>query len=166
MHIQTDTFEIHPVQDDEHPVILEVYRACEDFLALGPVAQASMVMVEADLRLSEKSGGVFCGIYNPAGIMIGVLDVVLSQYEGDPAHAFLELLMIARPYRSQGLGAAVVQAVEAEIRRDPAVQAILAGVQYNNPGAIRFWNRMGYRITGPAVDCGDGTAGYPLRKDL
>ncbi len=167
MHIKTERFEIRPVRDDERGAILDVYRECEDFLALGPVAQASMAMVEADLRLSEKSGGVFCGIYQPDGKMIGVLDIVLRLYEGDPSQAFLELLMIAQPYRSSGIGAAVVQAAEAEVRRDPAVKVIVSGVQYNNPGGIRFWTRhMGYRITGPAVDCGDGTSGYPLRKDL
>lgn len=123
-------------------------------------------MVAGDLALSQKQGGVFYGVFDPAGLMIGVVDVVPRLYEGDPALAFLELLMIAQPYRSRGLGAEIVRAVEADIRRDGTVKTILAGVQVNNPGAIRFWARMGYRITSGPTLHPDQTIAYALRKDF
>lgn len=166
MHIVTDHFTIRPVTPDDHPAVLDVYRQCEDFLALGPVAQASPEMVAADLRLSADHGGDYCGIFDPAGTMIGVLDVVPRAYEGDPAAASLDLLMIARPYRSCGIGAEVVRAVEAEVRRDGTVHTMLSGVQVNNPGAIRFWQRMGYRITSGPTPMPDLTTAYALRKDF
>jgi ribosomal protein S18 acetylase RimI-like enzyme len=64
------------------------------------------------------------------------------------------------------LGAAVVAQVEAEIRQNPQVSAILSGVQVNNPAAIRFWQRLGYRITSGAILYPDQTTAYSLQKDL
>ena len=123
-------------------------------------------MVAGDLALSQRQGGMFYGVYDPAGRMIGVVDVVPRLYEGNPALAFLELLMIAQPHRSKGLGAEIVRVVEAAIRQDGTVKTIRAGVQVNNPGAIRFWQRMGYRITsGPTLEH-DQTICYALRKDF
>ena len=89
MNITTKRFTIRPVQPQERDAILEVYRQCEDFLALGPVATASMEMVDADLRHSIDDGGIFCGIFAPDGIMMGIIDVVMSGFEGNPAHSFL-----------------------------------------------------------------------------
>ena len=164
----TAQFQIHPVDAaSELPAILEVYRQCEDFLALGPVGQASLAMVQADLAHSAAEGGVFCGIYDHAsGLMLGIVDFMLSGFEGDPSRAFLSLLMIAVPYRSQGLGGAVVRLVEDEIRRAGQARAIKSGVQINNPQAIRFWQRMAYRIISDAQPFPDGTVAYQLWKDL
>lgn len=162
MHLTTDQFSIRPVSSDELDAILAVYRQCEDFLALCPVPTASLEMVQVDLQLSASQNGVFCGIYNPDGVMVGVLDVI-PQYE--PSAAFLELLMIGAPYRSQGLGEAVVRALEDETRKNPTITAIRAGVQVNNPGAVRFWKRMGFQIVGgPKLI--DQTTCYDLLKDL
>ncbi len=161
-------FTIRPIERTPENVlaILEVYRQCEDFLALGPVAQASLSMVQADLDLSIKEGCTFCGIYLPGGELAGIIDYSVGGFHGDPRVAFLSLLMIAAPNRGKGLGAAVVSAVEEDIRRAGQATTIDSGVQVNNPGGIRFWTRMGYRIVSEATDMGDGTTAYALRKDL
>lgn len=148
------------------PAVLEVYRQCEDFLALGPVATASEQMVRIDMEHAEREGSRFCGIYNDAGDMMGIVDYLPQGFAGVPQHAFLELLMIAAPYRQQGLGAAVVAAVEAEIRRSPTVTTIFSGVQVNNPGAVRFWQRYGYRIVSEPELMPDQTTAVRLQKDL
>jgi ribosomal protein S18 acetylase RimI-like enzyme len=158
--------EIRPVTPDTLQAVLEVYRGCEDFLALGPVATASMEMVLSDLELSKSIGATFCGIHIPDGTMIGVLDYVPSGYQGNPQAAYLSLLMIAAPWRSQGIGDAVVAAVEAEIKKDASVTVILAGVQVNNPKAIRFWQRHGYRISSEPKLYPDGTTAVDLQKDI
>ena len=160
------SFSIRTLTENDLPVILDVYRNCADFLALGPVPTASADMVRQDMALSAEIGGRFCGIFNSSDTMMGVVDFLAEGFEGNPRHAFIELLMIAQPYRSQGLGAAVVACVEAEIRRHPHVTAILSGVQVNNPAAIRFWRRMGYRIVSNAEALPDGTTAYRLRKSL
>ena len=101
--------------------VLDVYYQCEDFLALGPVPTASMEMVLKDIELSKADSGVYYGIYTTAGEMIGVLDYVPANNKGEPHTAFLELLMIAAPFRKHGLGKAVVKAFEAEVRKMPGL---------------------------------------------
>ncbi len=156
---------IHPVGVAEQDVVLTVYRQCQDFLALGPQPRASLEMVQADMELSRQQGGVFCGIYNAQGEMIGVVDFILAESAHRP-QAHLSLLMIARPYRDQGVGAEVVRQVEQLIRQNPHARSICAGVQVNNPAAVRFWQKMGYRIVGGPEAMPDQTTVYHLRKDL
>lgn len=164
--IHSPTFEIRPIQQGDLDAVLEVYRQCEDFLALGPVATASMEMVLKDLELSENEGGTFCGIYASDGTMMGIVDYVPRNFEGEPQTAFLSLLMIAAPFRGQGLGAAIVAAVEKEIVKDTRITAIRSGVQVNNPQAIRFWQSRGYRIiSGPQL-MPDQTTVFGLLKNV
>ena len=160
------TLEIHPILQEDLDAILEVYRQCEDFLALGPLPTASMEMVLKDLETSKEEEGIFCGIFAQDGKMIGVIDYVPENYEGDPKRAYLALLMIGVPYRSQGLWQAVVEAFENEIRKDARIKTIMSGVQVNNPQAIKFWQRQGYRIVSGPILHPDQTTAFDLRKDL
>jgi ribosomal protein S18 acetylase RimI-like enzyme len=159
------SLEIRSITQDDLDAILNVYQQCEDFLALGPVSTASMEMVLADLELSRHEGGDFCGIYTPDGKMVGIVDYVAGNFEGNPRTAFLSLLMIAAPFRKQGIGQAVVTAVENEIRKNTQITTIRSGVQVNNPQAIRFWQRNDYRIiSGPEL-MPDQTTVFGLQKD-
>jgi len=160
------SIEIHAITQDDLEAALAVYQQCEDFLALGPVSAASMDMVLKDMEISQRKGGVFCGIYTADQKMIGIVDYIPSNFEGDPHTAFLSLLMIAVPFRKQGIGKAVVEAVENEIRKDAQVRAILTGVQVNNPEAVQFWQKNGYRIVGEPELRPDQTTTFVLRKDF
>ena len=74
--------------------------------------------------------------------------------------------MIGKSYRHNGLGAAVVKAVEMEIKRDKCVTAILAAVMVNNPMAIRFWEHQGYTIFAGPENEPDGTTVWKLKKPI
>jgi ribosomal protein S18 acetylase RimI-like enzyme len=162
-----DTFlEICPAAQDNLDAVLEVYQQCEDFLALGPVATASMKMVLKDIEISKSEGGIFCGIFTADGKMIGIVDYVPYNFQGNPRAAFLSLLMIASPFRNQGIGKAVIDAVENEIRKDAKVTVILSRVQVNNPQAVRFWQRNGYRIVSEPKLHPDQTTAVDLQKDI
>jgi len=165
MLLQSQAMEIRPITANELEAVLQVYQQCEDFLALGP-ASASMEMVVEDIALSRQNGGIFNGIYTADGGMIGVIDYVPDHYQGDPGAAFLELLMIAVPHRRAGIGRAVVEAVEHEIRKNPEIHTIQAGVQVNNPQAVRFWQQRGYRIVSGPQRMPDQTTVFGLRKDF
>jgi ribosomal protein S18 acetylase RimI-like enzyme len=160
------SLEIRTITSDDLDTVLAVYRQCEDFLALCPVPVASMEMVLKDIEISQGGGGLFCGIFTSAGEMIGVIDYVPANYEGDPSHAYLSLLMLAAPWRNMGIGRQVVDIIENEIMKDPRVTAILAGVQVNNPLAVKFWQRQGYRIVSGPKLLNDQTMVYDLRKDI
>lgn len=146
--------------------VLEVYEQCEDFLALGPQPRASMAMVCADYELSRRNGGAFCGVYDTSEQLLGIVDYIPSGFEGQPDAAFIELLMIAAPFRNKGLGKTVVATIEQIICKNPDVTAIFAGVQVNNPAALRFWQSCGYTVISDPEPQPDGTIAQMLRKDL
>jgi ribosomal protein S18 acetylase RimI-like enzyme len=166
MNVQGSFFIVRPLTSTDLQAVLEVYRQCEDFLTLGPVAHASMEMVAQDIDHSRGDGGVFCGIFDRAGQMIGIVDYIPHSFEGNPQHAFLSLLMIAQPYRRSGLGSEVVRMVEQAVMQNPQVTAILSAVQVNNPAAIRFWRHQGYAIVSEPELQPDGTTTVRLRKEL
>lgn len=158
--------QVRPVTQADLDAVLEVYRHCEDFLALGPAATASLAMVLDDIDRATLEGGVFCGIHAEDDTMVGVVEYIAGPFNGDPHCACLCLLMIAREHRNRGIGPAVLSAVEAELRSDPRVSAIHAGVQVNNPRALAFWQRNGYRVVGGPEVRTDQTTVLGLRKDF
>ncbi len=178
--MENEKFRFRPLSEADLPELLALYRQCEDFLALGPAATASEQMVLADVALTRPQGGVYGGIYIQQGddwVLAGVLDVI-PDYGGEAGCAELELLMLGAPFRGQGLGAAVVDwlfhqpAAElwgaSKLQPPPRlpIRRWVAGVQANNPKAIRFWQRMGFHITGPARWHDDGTIAYPMKREL
>lgn len=166
MSVPQCPMKIHPLVPGELGAVLDLYRQCEDFLALGPVSTASMEMVLKDIELSKDEGGVFCGIYAADEKMIGIVDFVPRGFHGDSHTAFLSLVMIATPFRQQGIGKAVVQAIENEIKKDSQITTILSGVQVNNPRAMKFWQSNGYRIVSGPELMPDQTTVFGLRKDF
>ncbi len=160
------SLQVRPVTHANLDDVLDVYRRSEDFLALGPAATASLEMVLDDIDLAKREGAIFCGIYTADNSMVGVVEYTGSPFNGDPHCACLCLLMVARDYRNRGIGQAVLSAVETELRSDSQVSAIVAGVQVNNPRALAFWQRHGYRIvSGPEIQH-DQTTVLGLRKDF
>lgn len=156
---------ILPIDEHDLPVLLLVYQQCEDFLALGPIALASSEMVLADLAHTRQIGGVFCGIFLEKGQLVGVLSYVANGYEGNPQIAFLELLMIASPFRGLGLGKTAVEWVES-VARQAGARQMRSGVQVNNPRARRFWKRCGYSEVGKPQLLPDGTTAVRMTKGL
>jgi ribosomal protein S18 acetylase RimI-like enzyme len=166
MLIRDNSFEVRTITQDDLDSVLHVYRQCGDFLALGPERTASMAMVLKDIEISQSEGGLFYGVYAVGGRMIGVVDFVPSNFEGDPHIAFISLLMISPSFRKQGIGTMIVELIQNEIRKDAQVTAILSAVQVNNPQALQFWQKNGYRIVGGPELQPDQTTTFRLQKDF
>jgi ribosomal protein S18 acetylase RimI-like enzyme len=166
MLIRTDSFEVRTITPDDLDAVLDVYRQCEDFLTLGPKPTASMQMVLEDIDISRRAQGVFCGVFAGDGGMIGVVDFVPGNFEGNPHIAFFTLLMIAPNFRNQGIGTTIVELIEKEIKKNAQVTAILSAVQANNPKGLRFWQKNGYRIVGGPQPQPDHTTTFSLQKDF
>lgn len=165
MLIRADSFEVRTITQHDLGTVLDVYRQCEDFLALGPKPTASMARVLKDVDISRRAQGVFCGVFAGDDGMIGVVDFVPSNFEGNPHIAFFSLLMIVPNFRNQGIGTTIVELIENEIRKDTQVTAILSAVQANNPKGLRFWQKNGYRIVGEPKLQPDHTTTFRLHKD-
>jgi len=139
---------------------------CEDFLALGPIATASPEMVREDLNSARREGGLFCGIFNAAGEIIGVADYVRQNFRGQPDVAYLALLMLKQRFRGRGIGTQALEIIETEIRRNPRVSVLRAGVMVNNPDAIWFWTNRGFVIVSGPETLPDRTTVFRLEKKI
>jgi ribosomal protein S18 acetylase RimI-like enzyme len=164
--IHDEVLEIRPVDGDGLDGLFPIYKACEDFLALGPAAAATPGMVRADFSTSQSEGGEFCAISLRDGTMIGVLDFVPGNFRGGVDTAFIALLMLALPYRRRGYGSRVLGLVESEVRRDPRISRIRIGVMVNNPSALQFWQNRGFRIYSGPERLPDQTTVYRMEKLL
>ena len=165
MLIRHNSLEIRTITQVDLGSVLDVYRQCEDFLALGPEPTASMSMVLKDIEISQRECDVFCSICAGDGAMIGIVDFVPNNFKGDPDIAFLSFLMIAASLRKQGIGTKIVELIENQIRKDTQVTTILTAVQVNNPQALQFWQKNGYRIVGGPELQPDQTTTFRLQKD-
>jgi ribosomal protein S18 acetylase RimI-like enzyme len=155
-------YELLVLAEKDLEALLALYKSCEDFLALGPQPHASEKMVLADLALSREYNGTFYGIYT-AGQLCGVLDLTASGWQDRADTAYINLLMFAREARGQGLGTQVLADTEQRLSRQ-GITRICAGVQVNNPGALRFWQAHGFQITSPPHLQPDGTTTVDLEK--
>jgi ribosomal protein S18 acetylase RimI-like enzyme len=153
-------FTVHAITHDQLASTLEVYKQCEDFLSLGPVPTASMAMVLADIEHSRQNGGTYCGIWRHRS-EVGVLDF---NAKAGPRTAFLSLLMIAKPYRNQGIGTSVLEALVTHLRATYRARVLKSGVQVNNPLAIAFWRKHGFDLDSTARQMHDGTTVYSMSK--
>jgi RimJ/RimL family protein N-acetyltransferase len=110
--------------------------------------------------------GDFCGVYELSGKLVGIIDYISSNFDGATHVAFISLLMIGSPWRKRGIGTQILRLVEDKIREIDLVSEIQTAVQLNNPGAMRFWRRNGYRVFGDPVFRPDQTVVTYLRKNL
>jgi GNAT superfamily N-acetyltransferase len=92
-----------------------------------------------------------------AGEVVAYLDTTLDYPKaGD---ATVNLLLVAEQKQHLGLGSKIMQRLEKQL--EPKAKRILAGVFGHNPGAVRFWERLGYHF---AVDARPVLSWYA--KDL
>ena len=158
---QTDDLKVTTVGDNETSALVEVYKQCEDFLALGPISKASVAIVQKDREDSLAQGGQYCAIRDRHGVLVGVIDFAVK---GRTNSCFLELLMIAAPYRNRGYGRTVVASLERYLKRTHGIHRMDAAVQTNNPKGIRFWRSQGYDVSSEPRAQPDGTVTYEMIK--
>jgi hypothetical protein len=61
-------------------------------------------MAPQDIEMSQREGSRYCAIYTSDGTMIGVVDFIPANFEGNPQHAFHSLLMMQLPIASAASG--------------------------------------------------------------
>ena len=164
MLFQIRQLTVSTIDERDLPTLFEIYKQCEDFLALGPVPVASMQMVRADIEHSRAENGQYCAIRDGQDQIIGVLDFIAKSE--DHCTGVLSLLMIGIPWRGKGYGRAVVHALEAYLRKNHGIERMDAGVQTNNGAAIRFWKSVGYQLSTEPCNMPDRTVVYSMTKVL
>jgi ribosomal protein S18 acetylase RimI-like enzyme len=121
-----------------------------------------MAMVLADMEHSTQASGIYCGIWMSC-TQVGVLDFTP---EAGRDIAVLSLLMIAKPYRNQGIGSSVVHALLSYLRATHGTTVLESGVQVNNAAGIAFWRKHGFEIDATARKLDDGTTVYSMYKRI
>jgi ribosomal protein S18 acetylase RimI-like enzyme len=127
----------------------EFHERCAEYVELitgqppGPDEAADLL---ASLPRGKTHDDKFViGLFDAPGHMIGVLDVIRDYPNRD--EWFLGLLMLEPGIRNHGLGERVYRRLEEWVRASGG-KAIHLIVQEQNPGALRFWQRMGFEVKG------------------
>jgi GNAT superfamily N-acetyltransferase len=121
----------------------------------APLPTIEDVTRELDTALSNPRRQL--ELYSLFGEVVAYLDTTLDYPKsGD---ATINLLLVAENKQHLGLGSQIMQRLETRLSH--RAKRILAGVFGHNPGAVRFWERLGYHF---AVDARPVLSWYA--KDL
>jgi ribosomal protein S18 acetylase RimI-like enzyme len=131
------------------PELQAFYDECRDYFDLSTGAPPGPDEAE-DLIRSVPRGRTaddkfVIGLFDAPGHLVGVLDVIRDHPR--PGEWFLGLLLFGPTSRGHRLGDRVYHRLEEWIRVQGG-KALHLIVQEQNPGAIRFWQRMGFAVGG------------------
>jgi GNAT superfamily N-acetyltransferase len=125
------------------------YEGCADYLELvtgqppGPNEAAELL---GSLPRGKGHEDKFViGLFDAPSHQVGVLDVIRDYPK--PGEWYLGLLMFVPTWRGHGLGERVYRRLE-EWVRELGGRTLHLIVQEQNPGALRFWQRMGFEVRG------------------
>lgn len=155
-----------PLTLDAHAALLQaVYRAAPDYWALYGLADAPANQAEHDLREAASTAGrTLLGIVRPVATssnghddqrtrgaveMVGMLDLRLH-YPGDTI-ASLGMIVVAQPLRRQGIGRAALGYLQPWLAASAGMRTLRLGVEQFNPGALAFFQALGFALTGQAA---------------
>ncbi len=140
-------YDLRPLAEADMDSAIALYQQPEACLATEPVRPADRETVEIDMEMCQEEGWSYRGIFHPTGPLAGIVSYLPADNPEYPGAASIHRLMIAPQYLDDGLGQAVVQEVEAEVRQDSHARKILAGAASRNVQALRFWQENGYTRT-------------------
>ena len=125
------------------------YERCRDYFELvtgqppSPTeARELLAAVPKGKTLEDK---FVLGLFDAPGHLVGVLDVIRDFPH--PREWYLGLLLFEPTLRGQKLGDRVYHRLEDWVRAQGGL-AIHLAVEEVNPGALRFWERMGFEVRG------------------
>ncbi len=125
------------------------YARCADYVELitgrPPGANEAEELLGDVPRGKTLDDKFVIGLFDAPGHMIGVLDVIRDYPKA--GEWFLGLLMFEPTWRGRRLGERVYHRLEEWVRACGGT-AIHLIVQQQNPGALRFWQRMGFVVKG------------------
>lgn len=127
----------------------EFYLECHDYFELETGEPPGPNEAD-DLLRSLPRGKTYedkfvIGFFDAPGHMVGVLDVIRA-YPGR-GNWYMGLLLFGPSSRGHHLGERVYRRLEEWVRAEGG-KAIHLIVQEQNPGALRFWKRMGFEERG------------------
>ena len=147
-----------PLSSDHYETMLqEVYANTPGYWAMYNLLTAPAGQAERDLREAEEtSGRTMMGIVKPieagnpdaGGEMIGLVDFRLH-WPGEGI-AYLGMVMVAEPLQRQAIGTQAWNLLAPWLASEAGIDKVRIGVEQFNTGAMAFFHRLGFIMTGEA----------------
>ena len=143
---------------DHAEALQQVYRATPAYWQMYQLAGSPAGQAERDLEAAASTPGrTLMGIVRhidpndaTAGVeMVGVIDFRL--HWPDPAVAYIGMVMVAEPYQRQGIGSAAWHLLAPWLAQGAQMSSVRLGVEQFNPNALRFFQSLGFTLTGDAT---------------
>jgi GNAT superfamily N-acetyltransferase len=152
----TPVVSLFPLGPGEHADALQaVYRATPHYWQLyhlpsSPAGQAARDLAAA----TETPGRSLLGIVRrvvaddaAAGVeMVGVVDFRL--HWPSPAVVYVAMIMVAEPVQRQGIGTQAWRVLAPWLAQSAGMKTARIGVEQFNPGALEFFQHIGFTMTG------------------
>lgn len=145
-----------PLSAEYHSEALQqVYRATPHYWQMYDLAEVPSDQAARDLAaVAETPGRHLLGIVRrlvdddpAAGVeMVGMVDLRLHWPE--PDGVTIGRVMVAEPYQRQGIGSEAWRLLHPWLARSAQMIRARLGVEQFNPGALRFFQHIGFTLTG------------------
>jgi GNAT superfamily N-acetyltransferase len=140
---------LRPLSPVDAPELQAVYQASADFFDSRGGAPSDPDQAEADLAAAVAEDGRFLLGITLHESMIGVIDLRLAS--PGPFDVSIGLVLLAEPYRRQGLGRWALRILEAWLSRDTPTEAVIVAVPAQCHAAQAFFQANGYTFTGQST---------------
>lgn len=147
-----------PLDEELHAEALQrVYELTPGYWEMYHLAQAPAGQAARDLAaMASEPGRAGLGILlanepgNPdAGAqLVGLLD--FRMHWPDPNCAYIGIVLVAEPFQRQGIGTAAWHLLADWLGTDADIQTVKLGVEQFNPGGLKFFESLGFALTGQA----------------
>lgn len=147
-----------PLQSEHHSDSLQnVYEQTPTYWQMYDLPSVTPGQAQRDMEeASEVPGRYMMGIVqrlertNPlAGAhLIGLIDFRLNW--PDEQTAYLGMIMVAEPYQRHGIGRKAWRLLMNWLRKETDTQTVRLGVEQFNAEALKFFQKIGFQMTGEA----------------
>lgn len=147
-----------PLARQRHAEALQaVYREAQDYWEMYNLPASPRKQAALDLKAAEDTPGrTMMGVVHltedaagtPGVEMIGVVDFRLH-WPGEHV-AYIGMVMVIESLRRQGVGSQAWRLLESWLARDADIYTARCGIEQFNPGALRFFQSLGFHLTGEA----------------
>ncbi len=154
----TPSISLLPLDASLHAEALQrVYELSPAYWTMYHLAQAPAGQSARDLAAIEaEPGRMGLGIVaanepgNPeAGAqLVGLIDLRL--HWPDPDSAYIGIVLVAEPFQRQRVGSSAWALLEPWLATEGGVRDVKLGVEQFNPDALKFFQSLGFTLTGEA----------------
>ncbi len=150
---------IQPLSPELHVEALQrVYELTPTYWQMYGLPAVAGEQARRDLKAAEAEPNRFVlGILLPnepgnpqAGAqLVGLIDIRLHWPQENTA--YLGLLLVAEPFQRQGIGSQAWNLLETWLADATTMRWVRLGVEQFNPGALRFFQSLGFELTGEST---------------